>query len=56
LVDSTSLRARLGDDRMDGVRRALMDDVAGAVSAAGGRVVKTLGDGSMASLESALGR
>lgn len=55
LVDSTSLLARLGDDRMDRLRRAHMDDVAEAVGSAGGRVVKTLGDGAMASFESALG-
>jgi class 3 adenylate cyclase len=55
LVDSTALLAQLGDDRMEGVRRAHVDDVTGAVTAAGGRVVKTLGDGAMASFESALG-
>ena len=55
LVDSTALLAVLGDDRMDRVRRAHVDDVDRAVVAAGGRVVKTLGDGVMASFESALG-
>lgn len=55
LVDSTALLSRLGDDRMDRVRRAHIDDVTEAVSAAGGRLVKTLGDGTMASFESALG-
>jgi eukaryotic-like serine/threonine-protein kinase len=55
LVDSTALLARLGDDRMDGVRRAHVKDVTDAVSLAGGRVIKTLGDGVMASFESALG-
>ena len=55
LVDSTALLAALGDDRMDLVRRAHVEDVTTAVSAAGGRVVKTLGDGVMASFESALG-
>ena len=55
LVDSTALLARLGDDRMEAVRRAHVADVGGAVVAAGGRVVKTLGDGAMASFESALG-
>jgi class 3 adenylate cyclase len=55
LVDSTALLATLGDDRMDAVRRTHMADVAGAVELEGGRVVKTLGDGAMASFESALG-
>lgn len=55
LVDSTALLATLGDDRMEAVRRTHMADVAGAVELEGGRVVKTLGDGAMASFESALG-
>jgi class 3 adenylate cyclase len=55
LVDSTALLARLGDDRMDDVRRAHLQDVADVVAGAGGRVVKTLGDGAMACFESALG-
>ena len=55
LVDSTALLARLGDDRMERVRRAHVQDVRGVVGAAGGRVIKTLGDGAMASFESALG-
>jgi class 3 adenylate cyclase/tetratricopeptide (TPR) repeat protein len=55
LVDSTALLAALGDDRMEGLRRTHMTDVASAVEGAGGRVVKTLGDGTMASFESALG-
>jgi class 3 adenylate cyclase len=55
LVDSTALLATLGDDRMDQVRRRHVGDVERAVSEAGGRVVKTLGDGVMASFESALG-
>jgi class 3 adenylate cyclase len=55
LVDSTALLASLGDDRMDGVRRAHVRDVTEAVSLCGGRVVKTLGDGAMATFESALG-
>ncbi len=54
LVDSTALLARLGDDRMETVRRAHVGDVSDAVAAAGGRVVKTLGDGAMASFGSAL--
>ena len=55
LVDSTALLASLGDDRMDVVRRTHVEDVTSAVSVAGGRVVKTLGDGVMATFESALG-
>jgi len=55
LVDSTALLAQLGDDRMERVRRAHVEDVSTAVSLGGGRVVKTLGDGAMASFESALG-
>lgn len=55
LVDSTALLARLGDDRMDQVRRAHVEDVSREVASGGGRVVKTLGDGVMASFESALG-
>jgi class 3 adenylate cyclase/tetratricopeptide (TPR) repeat protein len=55
LVDSTALLARLGDDRMEDVRRAHVADVTTAVGGGGGRVVKTLGDGVMASFESALG-
>ena len=55
LVDSTALLARLGDDRMERVRRAHVEDVRGVVNAAGGRVIKTLGDGAMASFESGLG-
>jgi class 3 adenylate cyclase len=55
LVDSTALLASLGDDRMELVRRAHVDDVTEVVAASGGRVVKTLGDGVMASFESALG-
>ena len=55
LVDSTAMLARLGDDRMEQVRRAHVEDVTGVVGEAGGRVVKTLGDGVMATFESALG-
>src|SRR5215208_6817693 len=55
LVDSTALLARLGDDRMEAVRRVHVADVNEAVAAAGGRVVKLLGDGAMASFGSALG-
>ena len=55
LVDSTALLARLGDDGMEQVRRAHVEDVSGVVSEGGGRLVKTLGDGAMATFESALG-
>lgn len=55
LVDSTALLATLGDDRMDRVRRAHVEDVTDAVTRSGGRVIKTLGDGVMSSFESALG-
>lgn len=55
LVDSTALLASLGDDRMDAVRRAHVEDVTEAVTAGGGRVIKTLGDGVMSSFDSALG-
>ena len=55
LVDSTALLARLGDDRMDSVRRAHIKDVTDAVALGDGRVVKTLGDGVMSTFESALG-
>lgn len=55
LVESTSLLARLGDDRMERVRRRHVQDLREVVDAAGGRVIKTLGDGAMSSFESALG-
>src|SRR5262249_59764445 len=55
LVDSTALLARLGDDRMDTVRRAHIKDVTDAVALGDGRVIKTLGDGVMSTFESALG-
>lgn len=55
LVDSTALLARLGDDRMERLRRTHIADVTGIVEAAGGRLIKTLGDGAMASFGSALG-
>jgi eukaryotic-like serine/threonine-protein kinase len=55
LVDSTALLATLGDDRMERIRRVHVEQVGQAVDGAGGRVVKTLGDGVMASFGSALG-
>ena len=54
LVESTQLLARLGDDRMERLRRAHVDDVRAAVERNGGHLIKTLGDGAMASFESAL--
>lgn len=56
LVDSTALLASLGDDRMDAVRRAHVEDVTEAVTLGGGRVIKTLGDGVMSSFDSASAR
>ncbi len=47
--------ARLGDDRMDRIVRAHLADIAAAVEGAGGRVVKSMGDGAMATFTSALG-
>lgn len=55
LVDSTALLARLGDDRMEAVRRTYVGEVGDVVTASHGRLVKTLGDGVMASFDSALG-
>jgi class 3 adenylate cyclase/tetratricopeptide (TPR) repeat protein len=55
LVNSTALLASLGDDRMDGIRRSHVRDVTEAVVLNDGRVIKTLGDGVMASFDSALG-
>lgn len=54
LVDSTELLARLGDDRMERLRRDHVADTSTAVLSNGGRVVKTLGDGMMATFGSAL--
>lgn len=54
LVDSTALLASLGDDRMDEIRRSHVRDVTDAVTLNDGRVIKTLGDGVMASFDSAL--
>ena len=55
LVDSTALMARLGDDRMNRLVQTHLQDVAAAVDAGGGRVVKYMGDGAMATFSSALG-
>jgi class 3 adenylate cyclase len=55
LVDSTALLVALGDDRMEQIRRAHVTDVREVVLGNRGRLIKTLGDGTMASFESALG-
>ena len=48
IVDSTALFGSLGLDRADAVRRDHDQAVAGAVTRAGGTVVKHTGDGIMA--------
>ncbi len=48
VVDSTALATALGPDRADEVREAHDGAVARAVHAAGGTIVKHLGDGFMA--------
>ena len=53
LVGSTELRARLGEDAADALQRAHDALLAAAVEASGGRVVKNLGDGIMATFTSA---
>ena len=54
LVDSTAMLARLGDDRMDRILRAHLADIRVAVESAGGRLVKSTGDGAMATFASGL--
>lgn len=53
LVGSTELRSRLGEDGADVVRRAHDALIAEAVAGHGGRVVKGLGDGFLATFGSA---
>jgi class 3 adenylate cyclase/tetratricopeptide (TPR) repeat protein len=53
LVDSTGLGSRWGDEAADGVRRAHDEALTGVITAAGGVVVKSLGDGLMAVFDSA---
>src|SRR4051794_6976576 len=53
LVDSTQLRVRVGDDEADALRRVHDVLISEAVVAHGGTVVKGLGDGVMATFESA---
>lgn len=48
IVSSTAIRARIGDDAADSLRREHDHVVGSAVRAAGGQVVKGLGDGMMA--------
>lgn len=48
LVDSTALRARIGDDAADVVQRDHHELVRTTVEAHDGRMVKTMGDGTMA--------
>jgi class 3 adenylate cyclase len=54
LVGSTELLARLGDDAAEAVRREHISQLRHAVANAGGREVKTLGDGVMVSFPSAV--
>lgn len=54
LVGSTALRSRLGDDAADELRRVHDELLTAVVSGHGGRVVKGLGDGVMASFASAV--
>jgi len=53
LVDSTALRSRLGDEAADTIRRAHDAVLRTAVDTHGGRLVKGLGDGGMATFASA---
>jgi hypothetical protein len=53
LVESTSLRQRLGDDRADEIRREHDRLVRNAIAAHGGTEVKALGDGFMVVFEAA---
>ena len=55
LVDSTAMLARLGDDEMARIVRTHLGDVTAAVMETGGRVVKFIGDGAMATFSSGLG-
>jgi class 3 adenylate cyclase len=50
---STELQSRLGDVEFDGVRQRLVRATEDAVDAHGGTVVKTLGDGTMATFAAA---
>ena len=54
LVDSTEVRVRLGEDGADALRRTHDVLITDAVAANGGTVVKGLGDGVMATFESAV--
>lgn len=54
VVGSTDLQSRLGDSRYDDVRRSLMQSLARVVDENDGTVVKTMGDGLMATFGSAI--
>ncbi len=53
VVDSTALRAALGEEAADQLFRGVQADLAAVVAGHGGRVVKTAGDGLMAAFDSA---
>ena len=53
LADSTAMRSRLGEERAERLRVAHDSVVRGAIEGAGGTVVKTMGDGTMATFLSA---
>jgi DNA-binding SARP family transcriptional activator/class 3 adenylate cyclase/tetratricopeptide (TPR) repeat protein len=55
LVESTAVAERVGDDAADTLRHLAFQAISDEVVAAGGQVVKTLGDGAMATFGSALG-
>lgn len=54
VVGSTELQANVGDSRYDAIRRGLMGALERVVGDHGGAVVKTMGDGVMATFGSAL--
>ncbi|MDX6273783.1 MAG: hypothetical protein QOJ92_993 [Frankiales bacterium] len=54
VVGSTELHDRLGDDAVDSVRRQHFSTLSAAVTGAGGREVKRMGDGVMAAFDSAV--
>jgi tetratricopeptide (TPR) repeat protein len=53
VVGSTELFGRLGVDRADDARRALFDAFSAAIGASDGVLIKTMGDGCLASFSSA---
>jgi class 3 adenylate cyclase len=54
VVESTALRARLGEERADALARALESQIGAVVGEQHGRVVKGLGDGVLAVFDSAV--